>query len=97
MKERVGSRHWLFLGMLAQMPGEAMHLRLLTHLGRRFVPGVNGNAVLENLASKGLVAIDHRTKTARLTEAGATRRRQLGRKDTPWFARVPDQIVRQAF
>lgn len=96
MRERVGARHWLFLGMLAQMPGESMHLRSLSHLAHAISPGVNVKPTVEVLRQKELVTFNPQTQMVTLTERGATRRRQSGRPDTPYFARVPRQFMKQA-
>lgn len=96
MKERVGARHWLVLGMLAQMPGEAMHIRLLGRMATSYTPGVNVKPTVSILATKGLVTFNTETGIITLTEKGATRRRQQGRPDTPWFARIPESLIRLA-
>lgn len=95
MKERVGARHWIFLGILAQMPGEAIHLRQLSYLAHAFSPGVNVKPTIEVLRQKELVTFNPSTQMVALTERGATRRRQSGRPDTPHFARVPSQFIKQ--
>lgn len=96
MKERVGARHWLILGMLAQMPEQAMHIKMIGHLAHAYAPGVNVKPTINILLDKGLVMFHPETGIVLLTELGATRRRQSGRPDTPWFARVPDSFIRRA-
>lgn len=96
MKERVGARHWLILGMLSQMPGEAMHIHILSSLAHAHCPGIPTRATVRVLEVKGLVEFSVSSLTVRLTELGATRRRQAGRPETSWFAYVPDAYVRAA-
>jgi len=82
--------------MLAQMPGEAMHIRILSSLAHANCPGIPTTATVRLLVDKGLVEYGEDDKTVRLTERGATRRRQAGYPGTSWFARVPDAYIRAA-
>lgn len=80
--------------MLAQVPGESMHVKALSHLVHRVTPGANVMPTIEILRQKELVTFNPSTRLVSLTELGATRRRQTGRPDTPYFARVPSQFLR---
>lgn len=96
MRERIGARHWLALGVLAQMPNQSIHLAAMGHLLHLVSPGTNTKPTVNLLETKGYVTFDRETKVIRLTELGATRRRQTGRIDTPWFIRVPDSFIGHA-
>lgn len=77
------------LGILAQMPGMRMHIRIMSKLVYEYLPNNKPNYAVGVLAQRGLVDYDRETGWVTLTEAGATRQRQLGRPEVIRFVRVP--------
>lgn len=94
MRDRVAARHWILLGIIAQMPDMRIHVRLLTKLMYDHLSDARPGSTLKAMAVRGLIEQDGASEWIQLTEYGATRQRQTGRTEVIRFVRVPDKYIR---